>query len=451
MAMRMTRSMLALPILGVFVALGVGAAIWYTSAEPAPPKDFDEYLQRELQRLQSADAEDLNESARNIKAALGEGADTDDLVIAYYNENARRYRVYRAEHGQSPYEPPEPTGESEALQKAIEAAKACESAVGSDAYGRFTENNLTTAKEETLLRESQSTLQFLRTVLNGEPVHVPDSGIMVEGSEFGATWTTGLARVLAMRTGILAKREQWEDASDTARLAVSLPGHIHQGDSVIVWLMESISWHVILDQCLARPAWSEMELTDLLNHLSLRELNLAGLHRAEAKYIETVFPAPVTHESLELYKLTLGSFAQEHDYPPLEELIDHELESLAPTSQLRRDAAEWLDANPGELLDSDYIIKLNAGLPGDDDLSVLGYIAGWGELVMLRDCARLKLMWLKGKRGDAFAAEAERIAAEHGLIEFKIEDGAFTATQDPDHELSKQGHTFEPYSVALTE
>lgn len=449
--MRLTKSMLALPILGVFVSLGVGAAIWYTSTEPSPPKDLDEYLQRELERLQHADAEDLNESARNIKDALGSDANTDDLVLAYFNENARRYHAYRAEHSQSPYKPPEAKGETEALQKAIDVAKDCESALGFDSYNRFRDGNLTAAEEQILLDESTVMLPFITAVLEGEPIRVPDSGLLGEGHEIGTTWTTNLGRVLAMRTSVLAKRGQWQDALETARLAVRLPGHLHQGESAIVWLMETISWYVILDQCLVRPVWSEVELEELLQKLNLREFSLAALLRAEAAYVETTFPAPVTQESLDWFRPVLASFAEEMNYPPIEHLIDRELETLAPLSSARRDAAEWIEAHPGDLLDSAHLMKLNTGLSEVTDTMWESYVSGWGELVMVRDCARLKLMWLRGKRGDEFAAEAEHIAAEHGLIEFKIEAGSFTASQNPKHELSRRGHAFEPYTVTLTD
>ena len=448
MAKRLTRSMLALPILGAFVALGVGIAIWHFTAEPEPPKDIDEYLQRELTRLQNADAEDLSESGRNIKAGLSTNAGVNELLTAFGNERVRRFDVFQDSKDARRYEPPKSTGAVDEFKEALDVAQSAEDQLGDFAFLAYTSGKKASVEEGAALRLTEPLIPLLHAVLSDEQIRMPDSG-MLESEDFGATWTTRLARMLGIRTAILVERQNWESALETAMVAVRLPGHIHQGDTAIIWLMECVSWGVLLQQCLVAPPWSEVELTELLNNLNLRQFDLAALLRAEAVYADSFRPAPPSEDTIDFVRWHVEELATDSEYPPIEDLIGIEIEALSPAPDTRMAASEWLEANPGDVLDSKYLSRIVAEMPIDEGILWTSYITNWAELVMLRDCARLKLIWLKGKRGEALEAEAKRIADEHGLIEFEFKTGSFTASPNPAHELSKLGHTFEPYTVKL--
>jgi hypothetical protein len=396
----------ALLILGAVAA----SRFWPLETDPT---DSETYLLRELVRLQDEDAEDLPPSEQNIKAGLKPDSNTQALTTLFLEELARRHREARQAKGDRvPPLPPTPAGHNgwPELEKAGSYAETVEqagyqldSAPGYDAAG--------------LLKASEVLPQYFDTLLTYDHITVPPT------TDYSKVIPipSAISRVLAMRVNALLATG--DNASGLAEATVGLRvfSKTDVGPALICLLLHELSWSVLFEHVVLKPAWTADEIEQLIGAIEPPTVRLDRLMIAEARYAQDGGMEPLIGE---FQMWVIKQLLDDHGYLPLNELIEANLQEAELALQTRLKVAAWAREHPGDVLEPGFFRQVIDQLPESERKLWIGHISDTGQSRALLAAARLKHAWLQGVRGTALAARADSLAAESGfLAASKTEDG----------------------------
>jgi hypothetical protein len=435
----MSRNAKIIVLVVALIMLGALAASRFWPIQQ-PPTDSVDYLQRELERLQDADAEDLPASERNIKAGLSTESDTDELTTLFLNELARCHRETREAKGDRvPPLPPTPAGHNgwPELEKAGSYAETVEqagyqldSAPGYDAAG--------------LLKASEVLPQYFDTLLTYDHITVPPT------TDYSKVIPipSAISRVLAMRVNALLATGDRASALGEATAGLRAFSKTDVGPALICLLLHELSWSVLFEYVVLKPAWTADELEQLIREIKPPTVRLDRLMLTEARYAQDGGLEPSIGE---FQGWAMKQLLDDHGYLPLNDLIDASLEEAELALQTRLKVAAWAREHPGDVLEPGFFRQVIDQLPESERKLWIGHISDTGQSRALLAAARLKHAWLQGVRGTALAARADSLAAESGfLAASKTEDGyafEFAAA----HPAREFGRTEALADIALSE
>lgn len=398
--------------------------------------DLDTYLKRELQNLKAADPDKLSDSMKRVRATLKDDADTGDMLLAWFAEYHRRLAESdefkdRKFAPLRPVEFPAGTNGWEDLMKAGERAQQYEEANGYGTYGEVVSGRPLPAKAAAdYLKDTTGARELAVRATQAEHITQPGFGLT---KLVYSTPETALWRVLSVRVHAQLALDDRTAAAAEANDALRLIGRTEFGGALIHELFALLANTVTLQGVLLSPTWKADELETLLEVAPERKPRPDWALFSEALYVVVAADSMAKTEKKEVnraFKLI------REGNTPLGDLLERGVTSNLKTIKLRADAAEWIRQNPGELRDAGYCKRLLEHVKGDG-------AAGWSTNFanMLEPHAwllavKIKLAWLRGKRGDEFSKAATTLADETQVFSASVEDRTLRVRFKADHPLA---------------